>query len=118
MRFPKAAIAVGLVAVVGCGTSIPSTPASGSTPPTDASPVPSDEPTGTDPVVGMLADAWRRSPIPLDERHVAIISDACAATAREQLGADLAGLPTALVDSRGAGLATAILADDLHAVEC
>ena len=49
-----------------------------------------------------LGGPWRRSPIVLDERHIAIISDACAAAAREQLGENEANLPpTALIDARG-----------------
>ncbi|HUQ78059.1 MAG TPA: hypothetical protein VM427_04205 [Patescibacteria group bacterium] len=57
-------------------------------------------------------------PIPLDDHHVAIISDACAAAARAELSGDLADLPTAVVDARGGGFAIAIFADDLNAMEC
>jgi hypothetical protein len=47
-----------------------------------------------------------------------VISDACAAAAREQLGEPEANLPTALVDARGENVATAILADEERAIEC
>jgi hypothetical protein len=49
---------------------------------------------------------------------IAIVSDACAAAAREELGETEANLPTALVDARGERLLTAIMADDLNAIEC
>lgn len=47
-----------------------------------------------------------------------MISDACALSARDQLGAAEADLPTAVVDARGEGFATAILADDTRAIQC
>jgi hypothetical protein len=72
----------------------------------------------TPPVVGQLLGPWRRSPIVLDDGHVAIFSDACAAKARETLGDDLANLPTALVDAQGQSFAIVVLADDTDAVEC
>ena len=78
----------------------------------------SQQPDPTDVIVAQLGGPWRRSPIIVDDAHVAIISDACAAAARETLGETEADLPTALVDARGEGLATAILADDLNAIEC
>jgi hypothetical protein len=65
-----------------------------------------------------LGGPWQPSPIALDDRHIAIISDACAATARETLGDTEANLPTALIDARGEGLAMAIMADDLDAIAC
>jgi hypothetical protein len=120
----RRAIAGALVAlaVAGCGSH------DGPPPPTATGPIaqgasapavtdftPSDAP---DFLVQQLTGAWRRSPIILDERHIAIISDACAAAAREELGEVEANLPTAVVDARGEHFATAILADDLNAVEC
>ena len=54
----------------------------------------------------------------LDDAHVAIASDACAAKARETLGQDDGDLPTALVDARGEHFVTVIMADDLNAIEC
>ena len=69
-------------------------------------------------VVGQLGGPWRRSPIIVDDAHVAIVSDACAAAAREQLDSEAADLPTALVEAQGLGYVIAILADDLDAVEC
>lgn len=68
--------------------------------------------------IDQVVGPWRPAPIDLDEPQIAIISDACAAAARELLGEAEANLPTALVDARGEGLATAILADDLLAIEC
>jgi len=65
-----------------------------------------------------LGGAWRAVPILVDDAHIAIVSDACAAAAREELGETEANLPTALIDARGEGLVTAIMADDLNAIEC
>jgi hypothetical protein len=117
----RSAILVALsVLLVGCGTSpgpsassvagTPSPPPIGSA---DAGP---SEP--VDFLTQQLAGPWRRSPIILDEGHIAIISDACATAARAELGEVEANLPTAVVDARGEHLATAILADDLDAIEC
>ena len=75
-------------------------------------------PLPSDAITGQLGGPWRRSPIILDEPYIAIISDACAAAARKDLGETEANLPTALVDARGEHFATAILADDLDAIEC
>jgi hypothetical protein len=75
-------------------------------------------PMPSDAVTGHLGGPWRRSPIILDAPHIAIISDACATAARKELGEAEANLPTALVDARGEHFATAILADDLDAIEC
>ena len=72
----------------------------------------------TDAITGQLGGPWRRSPIILDDSHIAIISDACAAVARKSLGEVEANLPTAMIDARGEHFATAILADDLNAIEC
>ncbi len=76
------------------------------------------EPDPSDILTTQLVGAWRRSPIDLDDTHTAIISDACSLAAREQLGEAEADLPTALIDARGGGVATAILADDLAAIQC
>ena len=65
-----------------------------------------------------LGGPWRAAPIVVDNAHVAIVSDACAAAAREELGDTEANLPTALVDARGEGFLTTIMADDLNAIEC
>ncbi len=73
---------------------------------------------GADNVAEQLAGPWRRSPILLDDGPIAIISDACAAAARDTFGETEATLPTALVDARGEHFATAILADDLNAIVC
>ena len=92
--------------------------------PTDAGPStpistdPSGRPEPTDVVTDQLGGPWRRSPTILDDSHIAIVSDACAAAAREKLGETEANLPTALVDARGEHFATVIMADDLNAIEC
>lgn len=107
-----------LVALVaGCGNyDGPPTgePGSGAPPPTPSG---SLEPQPTE-VPGQLTAAWRPSPIQLGDPQIAVISDACATAAREQLGEPEANLPTALVDARGQGLATAILADEERAIQC
>ncbi|MBA2719274.1 MAG: hypothetical protein H0U52_08565 [Chloroflexi bacterium] len=81
-------------------------------------PLGADQSLPADAITEQLAGPWRRSPIVLDERLVAIISDACAAAARAKLGETEANLPTAVVDARGEHLALAILADDLDAILC
>lgn len=68
--------------------------------------------------VDPLGGTWRAAPIVVDNAHIAIVSDACAVAAREELGETEANLPTALVDARGEGFVTAIMADDLNAIEC
>jgi hypothetical protein len=111
-----AALAVSIILLVGCdagpGPSGPTT-----SPPTG----PPDASDGLDPgavVVDQLGGPWRYSPVLLDDAHVAIVSDACAAKARETLGSGVGDLPTALVDARGDHFVTVIMADDLDAIVC
>jgi hypothetical protein len=109
-------LAVAISLLVGCGDAPgPSGPAAG--PPT-ARPDPSDQPDPGTVVVDQLGGPWRFSPVVVDDAHIAIVSDACAAKARETLGADDGDLPTALVDARGEHFVTLIMADDLNAIEC
>lgn len=86
--------------------------------PSATSPEDSSGPEPTPPVVGQLLGPWRRSPIVLDDGHVAAFSDACALKARQDLSGDAADLPTAVVDAQGMAFAIVILADDTSAVEC
>lgn len=65
-----------------------------------------------------VGGAWRSSAIPLSDSQIAIVSDACAASARESFGEAEADLPTAVIDARGEGLTTAILSDGTLAIEC
>ena len=106
------AVAAGLLA--GCDSAIPT---SGRTSPR-VSGLASEEPIPTDAIVGQLLGTWRRSPIVLDDPHVAIFSDACAARARVDLGAHVADLPTALVDAQGMAFAIVILSDDVGGAVC
>ena len=107
--------ALAALAVVGCASPTP--PGDGGHP-TASQTQESIEPDPSDALTTQLVGGWRRSPIDLDDTHIAIISDACSLAAREQLGEDEADLPTALIDARGGGVATAILADDLAAIQC
>ena len=108
-----ATAAIAAVLVIGCGsTPAPSAAVHPSETVEAIMPLPSDA------ITGQLGGPWRRSPIVLDEPHIAIVSDACAVAAREELGETEANLPTAVVDARGEGFVTAILADDLDAIEC
>src|SRR5437762_1374199 len=104
-------IALGVVCLVGlagCSTTpAPSRAATLTPTPSPDAPVPT-EPTGptgpTEPslvVLDRLGGPWRPSPLVVDDAHIAIVSDACAAEARTTLGPDEAELPTALVDARG-----------------
>jgi len=90
--------------------AVPSTSAAG--------PDASDRPDPSVVVVDQLGGPWRTSPVLVDNPHIAIVSDACAAKARENLGEIEANLPTALVDARGEHLLTVIMADDLNAIVC
>jgi hypothetical protein len=117
MKSARAALGVGAAAVVLAGCGVSPQPSDG-VQPTPEFTVEAIMPMPTDVLTLDLVDAWRRAPIDLDASHVAIVSDACSLAARAQLGDDDADLPTALVDARGGGVATAILADDLAAIQC
>jgi hypothetical protein len=137
MRLPRPML-IGCLLVVlsGCDYAVPSLTASnsgpgpGSSPGLESdSPEPSAEPTTSEGTPSLepappLADVrvilgrWQPNPFPLGVSQIAIVSDACAAAARAQLGEADADLPTAVVDARGEGLITAILADDTRAIEC
>ena len=90
---------------------------SASTTPTTPSD-PSERPDPSPVVIDQLGGPWRSSPLVVDDAHIAIVSDACAAEARATLGPDDADLPTTLVDARGQRFMTVIMADDLTAIEC
>lgn len=102
--------------VAGCGAT--PGPSSTAASPSTAPPAASDRPDPGAVVVDQLGGAWRFSPVVVDDAHIAIVSDACAAKAREDLGQDDGDLPTALVDARGEHFVTVIMADDLNAIEC
>jgi len=113
-----------VIAIVGCAVApSPSPSAAVSIGPTASINRPdpsaaSDQPEPSVVAVDPLGGPWRAVPILVDNAHVAIVSDACAAAAREELGETEANLPTALVDARGEGFLTAIMADDLNAIVC
>jgi hypothetical protein len=115
-------LVVGALLVAGCGvTPVPSPSASGEStaPGVSADPGPSlpiAEPSSV--MIDQIVGAWRPDSIDLEEGQIAIVSDACAAAARALLGDAEADLPTALVDARGEGFATVILADEVSAIEC
>ncbi|HET7703828.1 MAG TPA: hypothetical protein VFK35_10530 [Candidatus Limnocylindrales bacterium] len=108
--------------VTACGATpvpSPSAPGASTAPGESADPGPSlpiAEPSSV--MIDQIVGAWRPDSIDLEEGQIAIVSDACAAAARELLGEEEADLPTALVDARGEGFATAILADEVSAIEC
>ena len=116
-----------LALVVGCSVVTwacvqPTVPSTGPTIPLPSDSRPPDsslpEPTVAASADGRLAGPWQATPIALGDPQIAVVSDACAAAAREQLGEAEANLPTALIDARGGGYATAIFADDLMAMVC
>jgi hypothetical protein len=80
--------------------------------------VDSAEPISSGIPVAQLVGDWRATPLRLGDPQIAVVSDACATAARDQLGQAEADLPTAIVDARGEGFATAILADETRAIEC
>lgn len=75
-------------------------------------------PDSSEVALGPVIGAWQSTPFQLGDPLVAVISDACAAAARDQLGDADADLPTALVDARGENVATAILTDDVRTIQC
>src|SRR3954454_2910170 len=91
------------VVVVGCSFDPAPTPAdSGQPAPRETTTA--DRSAPADPavvVLDQLGGDWRVNPIVVDDAHIAIASDACAAAAREKLSEVDANLPTALVDARG-----------------
>jgi hypothetical protein len=107
---------VAISAIAGCGADSGPTVVTSGRP--DASTGAPDGPDPSTVVVDQLGGPWRDSPVILDDPHIAIVSDACAAKARETLGDTAANLPTALVDARGELFVTVIMADDLDAIEC
>jgi hypothetical protein len=111
-----ASSAVVPVGPVAPGVSV--APGDTATPGDSATPgesTPSDEP-GV--AAEQIGGKWRRAPIQLADSQVAVVSDACAAKARQTLGEAEADLPTATVDARGEGIVTAILSDDAAAIVC
>ena len=102
---PAAATAIPVGPVASSATAAPEA--------SDAAP-----PNETGSAGGQIGGTWRSVPVQLADSQVAIVSDACAAKARETLGEGEADLPTATVDARGEGLVTAILSDDAQAIVC
>ena len=73
----------------------------------------------TEVAFAQIVGKWRPAPIRLADPQIAVISDACAWCGSVSSSAKPeANLPTALVDARGESIATAILADEVRAVEC
>ena len=91
---------------VGSNAGLPSASQPAATSP--ASPAPPD----------VIAGPWQTNPIPLADSQVAIVSDACAAAARAQLGEVEAQLPTAVVDARGDSRFVAVLSDGGLGIDC
>jgi hypothetical protein len=116
MRLPSLVLALSISALLG-GCSLVQSPA-----PTDLGPEESGlESLGPEPTeiaFGQILGSWRTTPVELGDPQIAVISDACAAAARDQLGEPEANLPTAVVDARGENVATAILVDEERAIEC
>lgn len=115
-RRGAALLAAGLL-LAACGTT-PSPRPSGSDFPSDPDVDPSRPAVVATVAPDLLAGDWRAEPLPLGDAQVATISDACAASARSNLGDDEADLPTAVVDARGVGRFLAVLADDELAILC
>ncbi len=120
MLFARSVVVGALVVLIvaGCGSGPGPSPSgargSDSTGRPELSNAPDQSAAAADPIGG----PWRWSPILVDDARVAIVSDACAAKARADLGETDANLPTAIVDARGEGFVTVIMADDLNAIEC
>ena len=105
--------------VAGCAfvPALLRSPSPGSASP-EAPGIESVEPVSSDVPLGQVVGGWLAAPLQLGDPQIAVVSDACATAARTELGDADANLPTALVDVRGEGLATAIMADDERAIQC
>jgi hypothetical protein len=117
MLLPLVIVTASIIALVS-GCSLTETPPPSGDAGPDATSVGSLDPEPKEIAFGQVVGKWRPAPIHLGDPQIAVVSDACAAAAREQLGEYEANLPTALVDARGENVATAILADDERAMEC
>jgi hypothetical protein len=98
-----------LLVVAGCGG--PDVNPSPTVPPASETPQPSDD-------VAALTGPWRPAPVTIGEELEANLAAACIAEAEPDVGVAVDTLPVALVDARGDGRATVILADDFAAVLC
>ena len=118
-RVRSAFIAAAILVIAGCGSApSPTSPVPISAVPNPTSALPDASEVARSGSVDPLGSPWRATPIVVDDAHVAIASDACAAKARLDLGDTDANLPTSVVDARGEGLITVFMADDLNAIEC
>jgi len=118
-RYPRgvmiarnALVAIAIVAIAGCSSTVPPTAPDGSVAAPGSPGAESPE------VEAQILGGWRRSPIDLADSQIAIVSDACADAARKTLGEAEANLPTAVIDARGEGFATAILSDGDLSIVC
>jgi hypothetical protein len=110
MQTRLATLAAALLAATACGPAVP-TPSAPE--PAEASEVRSP---AVDDAVAMFGP-WRAAPIALSDELTATLTTACLDEARAQLNV-VDEIPVAVVDVRGEGLATVILADEHVAVVC
>ena len=122
MARPRRLLVLVAVALVGVAcNAAPIVPSPSAAPSGGPLSSPPSEPSAGNPSPAAAANIggpWLASPIPLADSQVAIVSDACAAAARDRLGPVEADLPTAVVDARGAGRFTAILSDGGAGIDC
>lgn len=105
------AAAVAALALVGCGDAAPT-----GTPPVE--PPRTGESASPSPGVEALLGPWRRAPVAVGDDLTEALRSACAGEAGPDLLVDASALPVAVVDARGQGRATVLLADDSVAVIC
>jgi hypothetical protein len=112
-------MAIAVCAVLaGCTLVAPPSPSGVASESSVPGVVQSAEPISSGIPVAQLVGDWRAAPLQLGDPQIAVVSDACAAAARTELGSAEADLPTAIVDARGEGFTTAILADETRAIQC
>ncbi|HET9521963.1 MAG TPA: hypothetical protein VFO73_13015 [Candidatus Limnocylindrales bacterium] len=110
MRTPLVvALAVVLVAG-GCDGSEPTVEPS--------SPAPTASPDPSAAAIDLLFGEWRPVSLPVDQGLAEAMAFVCANAADQDLKAVMEHVPVALVDARGDGLVSVILADDHVAFEC
>src|SRR5258705_2581008 len=102
-------------AVAACGPSV--TSPWRSRPAVAADPIDLTDPTAAAAEARLLA-AWRPAPLPISDDLRDSIAFLCRNAGDADANAAMAKLDVAVVDARGAGLASMILADDTVAFEC
>jgi hypothetical protein len=110
MRTPLVVALAVVLVVGGCDAPEPTTE------PSSPAPLASADPSAA--AVDLLFGEWRPVALPVDQNLAEAMAFVCARTADQDLEAAMQHVPVALVDARGDGLVSVILADEHVAFEC